>query len=97
MEMCDHPRCGTLPDFGNFRIGNGEEYDRYQGMTELMPWARGVSAKSYDFDEEGNDTLIDYYKILQIVKDAGYKGYIGIEYEGSVRTSRRDPCHKGFT
>ena len=84
MEMCDHPKCGTLPDFGNFGIGNGEEYDRYLGIKELMPWAKGVSAKSYDFDEEGNDTKLDYYKILQIVKDAGYTGYIGIEYEGSV-------------
>ena len=84
MEMVNHPRVGTLPDFGNFKINDEEEYDRYQGMTELMPWARGVSAKSYDFDEAGNDTKIDYYRILQIVKDAGYKGYIGIEYEGSI-------------
>lgn len=82
MEMVDHPACGTLPDFGNFMIGDGEEYDRYLGMKELMPWAKGVSAKSRDFDEEGNEILTDYYKMLQIVKDAGYRGYIGIEYEG---------------
>ena len=84
MEMVDHPRCGTLPDFGNFRIGDGEEYDRYLGTEELMPWAKGVSAKSYDFDEEGNETTIDYYRMLKIVKEAGYTGHIGIEYEGRV-------------
>jgi hydroxypyruvate isomerase len=49
-----------------------------------MPWARGVSAKSHEFDEEGNETTKDYYRLLKIVKEAGYKGYIGIEYEGSV-------------
>lgn len=78
MKKVNHPRCGTLPDFGNFY-----EYDRYQGVTDLMPFAKGVSAKSYDFDAEGNDTKIDYAKMLKIVKDAGYKGYIGIEYEGN--------------
>jgi len=86
MEMTDHPSCGTLPDFGNFKISDKgeelEEYDRYLGMKELMPWAKGVSAKSHDFDEEGNETKSDFYRMLQIVKDAGYKGYIGIEYEG---------------
>lgn len=78
MKKVNHPRCGTLPDFGNFY-----DYDRYQGVTDLMPFAKGVSAKAYDFDAEGNDTKIDYAKMLKIVKDAGYKGYIGIEYEGN--------------
>ncbi len=80
--MIDHPRAGTLPDFGNFRISENEEYDRYKGVAELMPFAKGVSAKSIDFDVEGNETQTDYYKMLQIVKDAGFKGYVGIEYEG---------------
>ncbi len=83
MDMIDHPRAGTLPDFGNFRISDDEEYDRYIGVAELMPYAKGVSAKSHEFDEEGNETGTDYYKMLQIVKDAGFRGYIGIEYEGS--------------
>ncbi|MCK5137009.1 MAG: sugar phosphate isomerase/epimerase [Bacteroidales bacterium] len=74
--------CGTLPDFGNFRIGSGENYDLYLGMKELMPFARGVSAKSHDFDEQGDETTKDFYRILKIVKDAGFRGYIGIEYEG---------------
>ena len=79
--------CGTLPDFGNFclkREGDKciDEYDRYKGVEELMPYAKGVSAKTYDFDINGNETTIDYMKILKIVKDAGYKGRIGIEYEG---------------
>jgi sugar phosphate isomerase/epimerase len=83
MDMIDHPRAGTLPDFGNFRISRDEEYDRYKGVEELMPYAKGVSAKSHDFDEAGNEIHTDYRKMLQIVKDAGFTGYIGIEYEGS--------------
>jgi sugar phosphate isomerase/epimerase len=83
MKKVDHPRCGTLPDFGNFNLGGGKEYDRYQGVKELMPFAKGVSAKSHDFDAEGNETRTDYRRMLKIVLDAGYHGYIGIEYEGS--------------
>ncbi|MCU0770700.1 MAG: sugar phosphate isomerase/epimerase [Verrucomicrobia bacterium] len=96
MKMVNLPNCGTLPDFGNFRIAPGEEYDRYQGIKELMPFAKGVSAKSYDFDEAGNETKMDYARILQIVTEAGYHGYVGIEYEGSrlgeyegIRATRR--------
>ncbi len=77
--------CGVLPDFGNFIIDRkpgGEKYDLYQGMKELMPLAKGVSAKSHDFDEEGNETTKDFYRLLKIVKDSGFRGYIGIEYEG---------------
>lgn len=76
-------RCGTLPDFGNFRLGEGEEYDRYQGVAELMPLAKAVSAKSHDFDDAGNETHTDYRRMMKIVLDAGYHGYVGIEYEGS--------------
>ncbi|XLS28960.1 sugar phosphate isomerase/epimerase family protein [Flavobacteriaceae bacterium M23B6Z8] len=93
MEAVNKPNCGTLPDFGNFCVERegGErwgapcvkEYDKYQGVKELMPYAKAVSAKSYDFDESGIETTIDYMKMLQIVKNAGYKGYIGVEYEGS--------------
>jgi sugar phosphate isomerase/epimerase len=74
--------CGTLPDFGNFRVSKEEEYDRYKGTAELMPFAKGVSAKSHDFDEQGNETHTDYKKMLKIVLDAGYRGHIGVEYEG---------------
>ena len=81
--------CGTLPDFGNFCVdGNprncNEWYDKYNGVNELMPYAHAVSAKSYHFDENGNETTIDYKKMMDIVKKAGYKGYVGIEYEGSI-------------
>jgi sugar phosphate isomerase/epimerase len=86
MERVDHPRVGTLPDFGNFRIQGDEWYDRYKGMKELMPYAKAVSAKSHEFDEKGNETGSDFYRIMNIVLDAGYKGYVGIEYEGSVHT-----------
>ncbi len=78
MKLVDHPRCGTLPDFGNFY-----EYDRYQGVTEMMPFAKAVSAKSHDFDERGEETQIDYRRMLKIVTDAGFHSWIGIEYEGS--------------
>lgn len=74
--------CGVLPDLGNFIVSKNEKYDLYQGMKELMPLAKGVSAKSHNFDEEGNEVDKDFYKILKIVKDAGFRGYIGIEYEG---------------
>lgn len=83
IKQANHPRCGTLPDFGNFRISATEEYDRYKGVAELMPFAKGVSAKSHDFDAAGNEIHTDYGRMLKIVlEDAGYKGYIGIEYEG---------------
>lgn len=82
--------CGTLPDFGNFCITRKkgsydclDEYpDKYEGVKLMMPNAKAVSAKSYDFDAEGNETKINYYKMLRIVKEAGYKGFIGVEYEG---------------
>lgn len=83
MEKVDHPRVGTLPDFGNFRIQDEEWYDRYKGVEELMPYAKAVSAKSHDFDSHGNEINTDYYKMMKIVLDAGYNGYVGIEYEGS--------------
>ena len=82
MKMVGHPNCGTLPDFGNFRTGPNEEYDRYQGTKELMPYAKGVSAKSHEFDAEGNEVRTDYERMIKIVLDAGYHGYIGIEWEG---------------
>jgi sugar phosphate isomerase/epimerase len=83
----NHPRCGTLPDFGNFRMfrkadGSYDEYDRYKGVNELMPFAKGVSAKSYDFDERGEETTIDYARMMKIVIDAGYRKHVGIEFEG---------------
>lgn len=98
MKTVNMPNCGTLPDLGNFCIKRSkpenntpeawakttclEEYDRYQGVQELIPFAKGVSAKTYDFDAAGNETTIDYKRILSIVKNAGFTGFIGIEYEG---------------
>ncbi len=84
MKKVDLPGCGTLPDFGNFNLGNGKEYDRYKGVDELMPFAKGVSAKTHDFDEKGNETHTDYRKMMDIVvKKHKYNGFVGIEYEGS--------------
>lgn len=88
MEQVGMDNVGTLPDFGNFCIERGpdgclNEYDRYKGMKELMPYAKGVSAKSNEFDEAGNEVHSDFAKIMKIVKDSGFKGYVGIEYEGA--------------
>lgn len=87
MAQVNKANCGTLPDFGNFCMNGNvhnckEEYDKYKGVQELMPYAKAVSAKSYNFDANGNETKIDYAKMLKIVKGAGYTGYIGVEYEG---------------
>jgi sugar phosphate isomerase/epimerase len=84
MKQVNKPTCGTLPDFGNFCLKSGpdgctEEYDKYKGVKELMPFAKGVSAKSGSFDADGNETNIDYMKMMKIVKKAGYRGYVGIE------------------
>lgn len=94
MKNIDMDNCGTLPDFGNFCVkrdsgGNWdgkciEEYDKYKGVEEMMPYAKGVSAKSYDFDAEGNETTLDYPRFLKIVKDAGYTGFVGVEFEGNT-------------
>ncbi len=83
IQRVDMPNCGTLPDFGNFNLGNGESYDRYQGVRELMPFAKAVSAKTHDFDETGNEIHTDFSRMMRIVLDAGYHGFVGIEYEGS--------------
>jgi L-ribulose-5-phosphate 3-epimerase len=84
MRRVDHRLAGTLPDFGNFRVSENPErwYDRYQGVRELMPYAHAVSAKSHEFDAAGNETETDYHRMMRIVLDAGYRGYVGIEYEG---------------
>lgn len=84
MKLVNHSRCGTLPDFGNFY-----EYDRYQGVTDMMPYAKAVSAKSHDFDEKGEETTKDYRRLLKIVLAANFHSWVGIEYEGS-RLSERE-------
>jgi L-ribulose-5-phosphate 3-epimerase len=84
IERTDHPLAGTLPDFGNFRVSEEPEqwYDRYRGVRELMPYATAVSAKSHAFDEQGRETGTDYQRMMRIVLEAGYRGHVGIEYEG---------------
>ena len=92
MKKIDHPRVGTLPDFGNFMIQDNEWYDRYKGVEELMPFAKAVSAKSHEFDLNGNEIRTDYNKMMEIVLRAGYNGYVGIEYEGD-KHSEYDGIH----
>lgn len=94
MKTVNHPRCGTLPDFGNFAVDRKADqwYDRYTGVKELMPYAKAVSAKTYDFDDKRplvtvdsrNGKETDYLRMMKIVLAAGYHGYVGIEYEGTV-------------
>jgi sugar phosphate isomerase/epimerase len=95
MKQVNRKNVGTLPDFGNFCISdpwgtiqNGckEMYDIYEGVAEMLPFAKGVSAKTYDFDANGEQPLLDYKKLLSIVKASGFKGYIGVEFEGNVQT-----------
>lgn len=95
MKLADNPVVGTLPDFGNFVIDRktGESYDRYKGTEELMPFARAVSAKTYGFDDAGNETTIDYARMMGIVVNAGYRGWVGIEYEGET-LSEEDGVNK---
>ena len=93
IKEVDNPYLGTLPDFGNWCLNRewgstqggrcSEAYDMYKGVKEMLPFAQGVSAKSYEFNAEGDETTIDYSKMLKIVKEANFDGYVGIEYEGS--------------
>jgi L-ribulose-5-phosphate 3-epimerase len=79
MKLVGKPNCGTLPDFGNFH-----DYDRYLGVEELLPFAKGVSAKSHEFDADGNEVRTDYARMMKLVVDSGYRGWVGIEYEGKA-------------
>ncbi|UCD60888.1 MAG: TIM barrel protein [Flavobacteriaceae bacterium] len=92
IKEVNHPNLGTLPDFGNWCLNAkwgstqnnkcAEMYDPYRGVSEFLPYAKGVSAKSYNFDSNGDETFLDYGRLLKIVKDSGFNGFIGIEYEG---------------
>ena len=84
IKEVDHERCGTLPDFGNFRIKDGESYDSYLGIEKLMPWAKGVSVKDIVWDDNMKQSPLDYERMLKIVLDAGFNGYCGIEHGGFV-------------
>jgi L-ribulose-5-phosphate 3-epimerase len=92
IQQADHQRVGTLPDFGNFYptpmpmdpVEHPEAwYDRYQGVAELMPYAKAVSAKAHSFDPAGNCLETDYMRMMKVVLDSDYRGWVGIEYEGA--------------
>lgn len=88
IERVNHPHCGTLPDTGNFRIRDGETYDSYRGVEKLMPWAKGVSIKDRVWDDKGNNSEMDFERMLKIVVEAGFHGYCGIEYGGFAGLSQ---------
>lgn len=75
--------CGTLPDFGNFKISENETYDLYKGVSELLPYAKGISAKTFRFDGDGNEADMDYIRLFKMIKDSGFRGIVGIEWEGN--------------
>ncbi len=79
MRMVNRPNCGTLPDFGSFH-----DYDRYRGVEELMPFAKGIHAKSHEFDGEGAEVRTDYHRMMKLVLAAGYRGWVGIAYDGKA-------------
>ena len=86
IQKVDLPNCGSLPDFGrtfNFEMGGGRRYDPYKGVAELMPFAKDISAKTRAFDASGNEAEVDYRRMMKIVVDSGYHGYVGIEYSSS--------------
>lgn len=83
MKQVNNPYCGTLPDFGNFKISKDKEYDKYQGVKDLLPYAKGISAKSLNFDANGNEENIDFDRMFKIISAGKWSGIVGIEYEGS--------------
>ncbi len=86
MRRADDPHVGTLPDFGNFHLGDDQWYDRYQGVEEVMRFARADSAKSHEFDAAGHEVTTDYRRMLGLVLAAGYRGHVGVEYEGDAHS-----------
>jgi sugar phosphate isomerase/epimerase len=90
MEKANRDNVGTLPDFGNLRISKDEEYDRYQLVEELMPYAKGVSAKAIEFNEKGEEANMDYTRLMSTVKDAGFNGYVGIEFGGELEAMHQN-------
>lgn len=98
LEKLSDRQVKALADFDNWCTAraNGqiwgaectERYDRYQGMTEIMPYAHSLSVKTFEFDEEGNETVMDYPRLFEIIQASGYEGYLGVEYEGHDLPSR---------
>ena len=100
MKQVNSTHCGTLADFGNFCVNRTkpetmdiagymktkclEEYDRYKGITELMPYAKGVHAKTHLFNSDGTDQETDFNRMFKIIKDSGFAGWVSIEYEGGL-------------
>lgn len=84
VKQVGQPRCGTVPDFGNFQKDrkSGTFHDRYAGVAAMLPFAKCICAKSHDFDAHGDECYTDYSRMLRMVDDSGYKGWIEVEYEG---------------
>lgn len=79
MESVKRDNCGTLPDFGNFK-----GYDKYQGVKDMLPWAKAICAKVHKIKPDGEAAQTDFERMLKIVKEGGFRGYVGIEFEGGA-------------
>jgi sugar phosphate isomerase/epimerase len=107
MKSINHPNLGTLPDFGtlNFCVERAQpreeemyspnclnQYDKYKGVEEMLPYAKGISAKSINFDNNGNETNTDFERMIKLIKSSSFEGYMAIEYEGALmQMFGRDP------
>jgi hypothetical protein len=100
MKTINHPNLGTLPDFGtnNFCVERApkkegqvintskciKQYDKYKGVEEMLPWAKGISAKSVSFNAEGEENNTNFKRMIELIQSSGFEGYMAIEYEGGV-------------
>lgn len=50
----------------------------------MMPYAKGVSAKTHKFKADCGEAEMDFMRLFDIIKKSGFKGYVGIEYEGGL-------------
>lgn len=93
IQKVNKKNCQVLLDFANFCVRREKGdlwespcvdwYDRYKGVKELLPYAKGLSAKSFEFNEKGEEVNTDFRRMLRMAKDQGFNGYVGVEFEGN--------------
>ncbi|HEY6166627.1 MAG TPA: sugar phosphate isomerase/epimerase family protein [Verrucomicrobiae bacterium] len=71
------PWFGVNLDTGNFRIA-----DPYAGLTQAAPYAVNVQLKAeINRGEKGADEPADLPRLVKILRDANYQGFVALEYE----------------